>query len=43
MKIYVKLSALLLAVILSTSGCATLNYSYADSNEPINWREYNDC
>jgi hypothetical protein len=38
-----KLSAALLAVILIVSGCTTLNYSYTDGSEPINWREYNDC
>ena len=43
MKMYTKLSAALLAVILLASGCTTLNYSYTDGSEPINWREYNDC
>lgn len=43
MKIYKKLSAVLLAAILLGSGCATINSSYADGSEPINWREYNDC
>ena len=43
MKICTQLSAALLAIILLASGCTTLNYSYADSSEPINWREYNDC
>jgi hypothetical protein len=43
MKIYAKVSAVLLAVVLFASGCAAVNYSYADGVEPINWREYNDC
>jgi hypothetical protein len=43
MKIYMNLSAPLLAIILLASGCTALKASYSGAPEPINWREYNDC
>ncbi len=43
MKMYMKLSTVLLAAVLFASGCATLRISSGEGPEPINWREYNDC